>query len=121
MAKAKEIEVLVIEPGTAPRPARVQNTMEAFEEIVGGPVEIGYMPSLRVVVFYNGGENSREWSDPSRPRAEFGKTPLHSVAGTFLLCGCKNDRYTSLSASQEVMFQRRFTQMAERRAVPHGV
>ena len=37
----KEIDVLIVEPGKAPRPAKVQNTLEAFGEIVGGPIEAG--------------------------------------------------------------------------------
>ena len=42
---AKEINVLVVEPGKAPRPAKVKNTLETFSEIVGGPVEAGcYLP-----------------------------------------------------------------------------
>lgn len=116
---AKKIDVLVIEPGTAPRLARVEDTMEAFEEIVGGPVETGVFPSLRAILFYNGAENSREWGDPSRPRAEWGRAPLNSVAGTFLLCGCRGSRFTSLSPNQENMFQRWFAQGPGKEAVPH--
>ena len=37
----KEINVLVVEPGKAPRPAKVENTLETFAKIVGGPVEAG--------------------------------------------------------------------------------
>ena len=33
---AKEINVLVVEPGKAPRPAKVKNTLETFSEIVAG-------------------------------------------------------------------------------------
>lgn len=116
---AKKINILVVEPGTPPRLAQSEDTMEAFEKIVGGPVEIGYMPSLRVMLFYNGPENSREFDDTSRPRAEWGKVPLHGVSGTFVLCGCRNNRYTSLSSSQEVVFRRWFAKLAGR-AVQHG-
>ena len=42
---AQEINVLIVEAGKAPRPAKVLNTMETFAEIVGGPVEAGcYLP-----------------------------------------------------------------------------
>lgn len=114
---AKKIEVLVVEPGTAPRLAQVEDTMEAFSRIVGGPVETGVFPPLRAMLFYNGEENSREWDDPSLPRAEWGRAPLSRVAGTFLLCGCRGSRFTSLSRNQESVFRRWF---AGKEAVLHG-
>ena len=42
---AKKINILVVEPGKAPRPARVKNTLPTFSEIVGGSIEMGcYLP-----------------------------------------------------------------------------
>jgi len=114
---AKKIEVLVVEPGTAPRLAQVEDTMEAFSRIVGGPVETGVFPPLRAMLFYNGEENSREWDNPSRPRAEWGRASLNNVAGTLLLCGWKDSEFTSLSRNQESVFRRWFT---GRKVVPHG-
>ena len=38
---AKKINILVVEPGKAPRPARVKNTLRTFSEIVGGSIEMG--------------------------------------------------------------------------------
>ena len=35
----KEIDILVVEPGETPRPAKAENTLEAFQKIVGGPIE----------------------------------------------------------------------------------
>ena len=35
---AKKIDILVVEPGEAPRPAKVEDTLEAFQQIVGGRV-----------------------------------------------------------------------------------
>ena len=41
----REIDILVVEPGEAPRPARVEDTLETFQQIVGGPIEAGcYLP-----------------------------------------------------------------------------
>ncbi len=41
----KEISVLLVEPGQNPHDATICNTLEAFEERRGGPVEIGcYLP-----------------------------------------------------------------------------
>ena len=32
---ANKIDILVVEPGEAPRPAKVEDTLEAFQQIVG--------------------------------------------------------------------------------------
>lgn len=34
----REIDILVVEPGKAPRPERVADTLETLQQIVGGPV-----------------------------------------------------------------------------------
>ena len=109
---AKKIEVLVVKQGEDPRLVPSEAAVEAFERITGGPVEMGFMPSLRAVLFFNGAENSQG--------PEGGKTALHNVTGTYLLCGFRDNRYMSLSPSQEGVFRRWFAQMAGR-AVPHGV
>lgn len=38
---ANKIDILVVEPCEAPRPAQVEDTLEAFQQIVGGPIEAG--------------------------------------------------------------------------------
>ena len=50
---ANKIDILVVEPGEAPRPAQVEDTLEAFQQIVGGPIEAGcYLPQ-RVMLICN--------------------------------------------------------------------
>ncbi len=105
---AKEINVLVIEPGKAPRPARVRNTLEDFEQIVGGPVETGcYLPQRVMLV--------------SRDRESAASLPLNRcttrrgeyIAGTFLLCGFKDNRFISLTPMQQAEFQQYFAKPGE--------
>ena len=38
---ANKIDILVVEPCEAPRPIQVEDTLEAFQQIVGGPIEAG--------------------------------------------------------------------------------
>jgi hypothetical protein len=45
---AKEIDILVLEPGEAPRPAKAEDTWEAFQKIMGGPIEAGAALALVV-------------------------------------------------------------------------
>ena len=105
---AKEINVLIVEAGKAPRPAKVLNTMDTFAEIVGGPVEAGcYLPQ-RVMLIRN--ENGKALGLPpnrANPRAE------DYIAGTFLLCGFEGDSFTSLTPAQQMEFQEYFAKPGE--------
>ena len=105
---AQKINVLVVEAGKAPRPAKVENTMEAFEKIVGGPVEAGVYLPQRVMLIRN--ENGKALGLPpnrSNPRAK------DYIAGTFLLCGFEDTRFTSLTPAQQVEFQEYFAKPGE--------
>ena len=106
----KKIDILVVEPGKAPRPAQVSDTLETFAEIVGGPIEAGcYLPQ-RVMLIRNGaGKNL----PPNRanPRAR------DCIAGTFLLCGFEGERFISLTPAQQVEFQTYFAKPGEFMAV----
>jgi len=94
-----EINVLLVEPGKEPRPARVENTLAAFAEIVGGPVEAGcYLPQ-RVMMFCR--ERGRQALPVNRPNPANGEQLL----GTFLLCGFEDDAFISLTPAQEAEFQ----------------
>lgn len=105
---AKEINVLIVEAGKVPRPAKVLNTMDTFAEIVGGPVEAGcYLPQ-RVMLIHN--ENGKALGLPpnrANPRAK------DYIAGTFLLCGFEGDSFTSLTPAQQMEFQEYFAKPGE--------
>ena len=104
----KEINVLIVEAGKAPRPAKVLNTMDTFAEIVGGPVEAGVYLPQRVMLIRN--ENGKALGLPpnrANPRAK------DYIAGTFLLCGFEGDSFTSLTPAQQVEFQEYFAKPGE--------
>lgn len=63
----QKINVLIVEPGKEPRPATVEDTLEAFQQIVGGPIEAGcYLPQ-RVMLICNG-EGKNMGLPPNRPK-----------------------------------------------------
>lgn len=105
---AQEINVLVVEAGKAPRPERVLNTMEAFAEIVGGPVEAGVYLPQRVMLIRNS-DGKKLGLPPNRvnPRTK------DYIAGTFLLCGFEGTSFTSLTQAQQTEFQERFAKPGE--------
>jgi len=97
----QEINVLLIEPGKVPRPAKVEDTLEAFQKIVGGPIEAGcYLPQ-RVMLICNS-EGRKMGLPPNRTN------PADSediIAGTFLLCSFEGEHFASLTAAQQAEFQ----------------
>lgn len=89
---AKRINILVVEPGKAPRPARVKNTLQTFSEIVGGPVEVGcYLPQRVMMVYREDGKNLGLPPNRVNPRAR------DYIAGTSC---CAVSRMTALSPSR---------------------
>ena len=55
---ANKIDILVVEPCEAPRPIQVEDTLEAFQQIVGGPIEAGcYLPQRVMAVCNSEGKN----------------------------------------------------------------
>ena len=101
---AKEIDILVVEPGKVPYPAKVEDTLEAFQQIVGGPIEAGcYLPQ-RVMLICNS-EGKHMGLMPNR------ESPTDSgdfIAGTFLLCGFEGERFASLTTDQRREFEAYF-------------
>lgn len=100
---AKKINILVVEPGKAPRSARVRDSLETFQAIVGGPIEIGcYLPQ-QVMLVCNG-EGKNLGLPPNRPHPN----ARDYIAGTFFLCGLEGEHFASLTPAQQLEFQLHF-------------
>lgn len=101
---AKEINVLVVEPGKAPCSAKVEDTLEAFQQIVDGPIEAGgYLPQRVMLVCNSEGKNMGLMPNRENPTdsGDF-------IAGTFLLCGFEGEHFTSLTPDQQREFEAYF-------------
>ena len=100
----QKINILIVEPGKEPRPATVEDTLEAFQQIVGGPIEAGcYLPQ-RVMLICNGeGKNMKLMPNRENPTdsGDF-------IAGTFLLCSFEGEHFASLTADQQKEFEAYF-------------
>ena len=99
-----KIDILVVEPGKSPYPAQVEDTLEAFQKIVGGPIEAGcYLPQRVMLVCNSEGKNMR-----LMPNRENPTNSRDFIAGTFLLCSFDGDSFASLSPAQQQEFERYF-------------
>ena len=100
----REIDILVVEPGKAPRPARVVDTLDTFAEIVGGPIEAGcYLPQRVMLVCNSEGKNMG-----LMPNRENPTDSRDFIAGTFLLCSFEGEHFASLSPAQQKEFEAYF-------------
>ena len=97
-----EIIVLIVEPGKTPRLARMENTVEAFEKLVGTPLDFGcFMPEKVMLISNANGAGQGLPPNRANPR---GKEYLF---GTFLLCGVGED-FASIPATQAEYFKKYF-------------
>lgn len=104
----KKINILLVEPGAAPRPAQVENTLATFEAVLGGPVELNCFLPQRVLLVSR--EDAKGLGLPPNRRAPRGED---YIAGTFLLCGFEDDAFQSLTPAQQMEFQSRFAAPGE--------
>lgn len=75
----QKINILIVEPGKEPRPATVEDTLEAFQQIVGGPIEAGcYLPQ-RVMLICNGELNGGPHWNPAK-RFQWGEEEERKLA-----------------------------------------
>ena len=98
------IDVLIVEPGKEPRPATAEDTLEAFEQIVGGSAELGCYPAQQVMLICN--EYGKNMGLP--PNRVNPANPPSYIYGPFLLCSYEGVHFTSLSPAQQSQFQAHF-------------
>ena len=104
-----EINILVVEPGRPPRPARVDNSLETFSQLVGGELAMGCFLPQRVMLLYNEDAN-RQGLPPNRCNPFVNEC----ISGTFLMCGLSDgEGFCSLSPARQAEFQRLFASPGE--------
>jgi len=102
------MDILIVEPGKPPRPAQLDNTLEAMEKILGGAVQVGCFLPQRVILV------SREDADGLMPNRCM-PDKKSCVKGSFLLCGIpeEGDGFASLTPGQQAEFQEVFAKPEE--------
>lgn len=105
----QKMNILIVEPGKAPRPAALpDNTLEAVEAVLGGAAQVGCFLPQRVLLI------SREDTGGLAPnRCMPGGKGF--VNGTFLLCGIPEEGclFDSLTPGQQKEFQELFARPGE--------
>lgn len=96
------MQILIVEPGRRPRPAEIDGTVEAMQEIVGGKFQVMYPPEDIALVFNN---------DPDTPRPPQNRAVQDDIVrGTFFLCGApeNGNRFVSLTDGQLQHYMKTF-------------
>lgn len=105
----QKMDILIVEPGKAPRPAALpDNTLEAVEAVLGGAAQVGCFLPQRVLLI------SQEDTGGLAPnRCMPGGKGF--VNGTFLLCGIPEEGclFDSLTPGQQKEFQELFARPGE--------
>ena len=93
------IEVMIVEPGKAPRMDRILNSPGIFESIVGGSYDVGVFLEREVGLIHCE-DNKKRFATPNR----FIQDANDYIAGTFFLCGLDSTGFCSLPPAQQRFF-----------------
>lgn len=104
----QKMEVLIVEPGKAPRQETVSSTLEAVEEALGGRAQLGCFLPQRVMLV-----NRQDGEGLAPNRCLPGKKEI--IHGVFLLCGIPEEGggFASLTRGQQEEFRSVFARPGE--------
>ncbi len=97
----REISIVLCEPGKLAKEATIEASLESYQKIVGGYIEAYYPFEEPVCIVCNEeGKinglplNRAIYADPDR------REMLDIIAGTFFVCDCSGENFSSLSPDQ---------------------
>lgn len=97
MKKETEIRAIIIEPGKEPREETIPNTLEAFQEIVGGYIEaVGLYGEDRIIINEEGKLNGLPYNVIA---TEIFQNATHStdyIVGTVIIAATRGENFASL-------------------------
>ena len=98
----EQIHVLKFEPGKAPEEITMSNTLEAFQAAVGGDIDVRDLDSDASLIC---NEDGKTMGLPANRR--IGRD---IIAGTFLIVGCADGEFCSLSDDTAAHYVERFAE-----------
>ena len=98
------MNVLIIEPGRKPREAEIGHDLKAMQDVVGGYIEAVYPYDDPVALVCN--EEGKLIGLPLNRRIE----DYDIIAGTFFICGLREDNFDSLPSDLMAKYSDIFAQ-----------
>ena len=105
------MKVLMIEPNREPRPSAINDTLEAMQQIVGGPIQAVY-PFEEPVALVCNEEAKLDGLPPNRALRDEDGNVYDIVCGTFFLCAAPPDSESFESLTEEQID--RYTRLFQR-------
>ena len=108
--KKDEITILMIRAGERPEEMTIENTLEAKQKLVGGYIEMYYLPTDDDAVIICNEEGKINGLPLNRGIFDEKKRLVEIIAGDFFLCNAPRDSedFTSLSPKQIEKFSEQF-------------
>ena len=104
-SKAKQLKVLIVEPGKAPYPAEIPSGLESLQRQVGGLIQALYIDDAALIC----NEEGKLLGLPfNRPLFDEEGDLYDIIAGTFLVVGLTEDDFTTLSDEQIERYKEMF-------------
>ena len=108
--KKDEITILMIRAGERPEEMTIENTLEAKQKLLGGYIEMNYLPTPDAAVIICNEEGKINGLPLNRGIFDEKKRLVEIIAGDFFLCNAPRDSedFTSLSPKQIEKFSKQF-------------
>ncbi len=107
---AKEIDVLLVEPGRLPRPAVIENNLKSMQNMVGGYIEVVYPFDNPNDILVCNEEGKIMGLPANRPLRNDAGQIYDIVHGTFFIVGSRGEDFASLNRDQMMDYTQMFSQ-----------
>ena len=100
----KTVDVVLVKPGEAPQVVTVKDELKAYQELVGGNIEIVRATDWgdNAVLVCN--EEGRILELPINYMVALGNGLFTNIRGSFFIVGVEGERFVSLTKSQKVRY-----------------
>lgn len=105
--KENTLHVLVVEPLKMPYPADILHTLSSMQNVVGGAIQAVYPFEDAIAVVCND-DGKLTGLQPNRILRDENGTPYDYLAGTFFVCGLREDCFVSLPPDMEQKYKKHF-------------
>lgn len=103
------MKILMIKPNREPRPSTINDTLEALQHIVGGPIQVVY-PFEEPVALVCNEEAKLTGLPPNRALHDETGAVYDIICGAFFLCAAppESENFESLTEEQMERYAKRF-------------
>lgn len=100
----KTIDVVLVKPGEAPQVVTVKDELKAYQELVGGNIEIVHATDWGDNAILVCNEEGRILELPINYMVALGNGLFTNIRGPFFIVGVEDENFVSLSKSQKARY-----------------